>query len=926
MNLKKNIYTVIQGSTNSSFWVFSSNHFVLMSILFLGIACEKKKPLDYSTEIKPILNKNCITCHGGVKKNGGFSLLFQEEAFANTESGIPAIIPGDAASSPFIQRLHETDPELRMPYEKSKLSNEKIDLLTRWINEGANWGKHWAYTIPKEVSVPRLSEKAGFGETEGSSFIRNGIDYFVLEKLQAHKILPSEPAGNSIIARRIAMDITGLPPDMKLYNGFNEGKISLEEFIDRLMAHESYGEKWASWWLDHARYADTKGYEKDLGRPMWKYRDWVIKAFNKDMPFDQFTMEQLAGDLLPNPSVDQLIATAFHRNTMNNDEGGTEDEEFRVASVMDRVNTTFEVWQSTTIGCVQCHSHTYDPFKHEEYYKLMAFFDNTRDEDTYANEPNLKFYSEKQSNEINSILKGISAKYNPETSKKYKDFISFNEPVYHAHSCQNYKNASLLDTKWLSLRNNGSCNLNDVYTQGANYIYIKHSSQNNGTQITMRKDNAQGEIVAKFPIDKTKGTVVQRFPFKKINDKIDLFIAAENGTIPSNSGTGLITWFAFLPDVTSDKTGVSTVMHDKILELINAETPLLPIMVENPDYMERTTQVFERGNWLMKGDTVQPGTPQILNEWKEEWPRNRLGLSNWLVSKENPLTARTLVNRVWYEIFGRGLVESLEDLGSQSDPPTHPALLDWLALRFMNEHNWSIKALVKEILMSGTYAQNSALSPELYDLDPKNKFYARGPRFRLSAEQIRDQALFVSGLLSKKMYGPSVMPPQPEGIWQTVYNGGNWVTSEGEDRYRRAVYTFLKRTSPYPSFITFDAGSREVSEVKRTVTNTPLQALVTLNDPVYHEAAYHLAKKMSVEKNTEEGISKGYKMAMLGDIDSVKLKTLKELYNEAFLDFNKNPNNIKMFLPLEINPTADLAALTVVANSIMNLDEFLTKS
>ncbi|GGW47625.1 hypothetical protein GCM10007383_34630 [Arenibacter certesii] len=881
--------------------------------------------IDFSTQIKPILNKNCITCHGGVKKNGDFSLLFEEEAFANTESGSPAIIPGNAAKSPLIQRLHEDDPELRMPYQKPKLSKEEIELLTKWVDQGAKWGEHWAYTLPKEVEVPTSTQSAGMASYGPDGFIKNNIDYFVLKKLNQNGLEPSPPADSSVLTRRLALDITGLPPDSGLYEDYNSGKITYEQLVDNLLADTSYGEKWASWWLDHARYADTKGYEKDMGRTMWKYRDWVIKAFNEDMPFDQFTIEQLAGDLLPDPSEDQLIATAFHRNTMSNDEGGTEDEEFRVASVIDRVNTTFEVWQSTTIGCVQCHSHTYDPFKQREYYNLMAFFNNSRDEDTSEDEPNLRFYNENQKVEIDKIYEWISKNNNKEVATSYNKFLKYLEPVYHAHLAYNYTNGNLADTKWLALRDNGSCYLDDVFTQNSNFIYLRYSSGIDGTKMTIRQDNSEGEILSQFTINKTRGRVIQKFPFKKVDGKINLYIEAHNDKIPSTSPTSYITWFAFLPEITSANEAQAQI-EDNFMALINSHVPTLPIVIENPDYQKRTTQVFERGNWLMKTDTVEPATPQSLNKWNEAWPKNRLGLSKWLVSKDNPLTARTVVNRVWHQLYGRGIVATLEDMGSQSDPPSHPELLDWLALRFMNEHQWSIKALVKDIVMSGTYQQSSKSNAQLFNLDPNNTLYARGPRIRLSAEQIRDQALSVSGLLSNKMYGPSVMPPQPDGIWQTVYNGGNWVESKGEDKYRRGLYTYLKRTSPYPSFLTFDAGSREVSTVRRTVTNTPLQALVTLNDPVYLETAFYLAKYMEQSKEVEMGIRKGYSKAVLVDIDNEKLMILKELYDNSLSDFIKNPNNIKEFIPNDENGDAKLAALTVVATSIMNLDEFLTKS
>jgi len=908
---------------------------VSYGLLFIGIIIliisvwnilKPSDEVDYSEDIKPILNKNCITCHGGVKKSGGFSLLFQEEAYANTESGVPAIIPGNAAKSPFIQRLKEDDPELRMPYKKSKLSKEDIELLTKWVDQGAKWGKHWAYTLPEKVEIPEATQSAGISSSDSEGFIKNEIDHFILRTLENNDLEPSPAAEPNVIARRLAMDIGGLPPDEALFTDFTSGKITYENMVDELLSGDAYGEKWASWWLDQARYADTKGYEKDMGRSMWQYRDWVIRALNNDMPYDQFTIEQLAGDLLPNPSTDQLIATAFHRNTMNNDEGGTDDEEFRVASLIDRVNTTFEVWQSTTIGCVQCHSHTYDPFKNREYYNLMAFFNNTRDEDTSEDEPNLKFYNEEQQKKVAGIYEWIAKHENKEVAEVYNNFLQYSEPIYHAHSAKNYTNGNLADTKWLALRDNGSCYLDEVYTQGAAFIYLKYSSGIDGTKVTIRRDNVEGEILAQFTTNKTNGRVIQKFPFKKSNEKLNLYIEANNDKVSSKSPTSYISWFAFLPEIKSENNTGYSEMDVEFMELLNTATTTLPIIVENPDYRKRTTQVFERGNWLMKTDSVEPATPQSLNAWNDAWPKNRLGFSKWIVSKENPLTARTLVNRVWQQIYGRGIVASLEDMGSQSDPPSHPELLDWLALRLMNEHNWSIKALVKDIVMSGTYRQSSKNNAKLYNLDPENRLYARGPRVRLGAEQIRDQALAVSGLLSTKMYGPSVMPPQPDGIWQTVYNGGNWVESQGEDKYRKALYTYLKRTSPYPSFLTFDAGSREVSTVRRTITNTPLQALVTLNDPVYLETAYHLAKIMDQGSNVDTSIRQGYKKAVLVDISDEKLSALKELYNISLSDFKDTPKSIKEFIPYEPDANANLAALTVVANAIMNLDEFLTKS
>ncbi|MRI00573.1 DUF1553 domain-containing protein [Kriegella sp. EG-1] len=898
--------------------------FIIVGI-FLVQSCQTSEPVDFSTQIKPILNNKCITCHGGVKKNGGFSLLFESEAFADTKSGKPAIIRGDASGSEFIKRLHEDDPELRMPYEKPKLSDEEIDLLTRWVNQGAKWGEHWAYSLPNKVEIPSIPSEASFTTNLAADFLQNNIDNFILAKLNSENLTPNEPAEKNILARRAALDITGLPPSLDLMKAFENGNLSFEYYIDSLFNKKSYGEKWATWWLDLARYADSKGYEKDMERSIWQYRDWVIKAFNKDMPYDQFTIEQLAGDLLPDPSIDQLIATAFHRNTMNNDEGGTDDEEYRVATVIDRINTTFATWQSTTMECVQCHSHPYDPFTHKDYYKLMAFFNNTRDEDTPSESPVLKFYNPVQQKKVENVLNWITKYGTKESLKTYKDFILFTEPVYKSHFFKEFKNSVYDDHASVVFWDDGNLIAENIFTNKANYVYLNYRSHYNGTKMTIRKNNAQGKILAEFYINKSKENTTARFALNEINEKTDLYIETQNNSVAKEVNILNLYWIGFIEDMPGkNQTGWSSINSD-FIELLNAPTETVPILAENPNYMKRTTQIFDRGSFMSKTDTVEPGTPKSLNEFKSEWPQNRLGLSQWIVDKKNPLTARTLVNRVWHQIYGRGLVSTIEDIGSQSDSPSHPALLDWLALRFMNEHKWSIKVLIKEILLSGTYKQKSKSTPEMHILDPGNELYARGPRIRLGAEAIRDQALAVSGILSDKMYGPSVMPPQPDGVWQTVYNGSQWEESKGEDRYRRGIYTYLKRTSPYPSFLTFDAGSREVCTIRRTVTNTPLQALVTLNDPVFLEAAYQLAKKNEVTGDIKESISAAYERATYSKIETSSLEALYELYQNSLSTFNEDPNATNEFLHFDENPTAELSALTIVANAIMNLDEFLTK-
>jgi len=897
----------------------------LTIVIILVVFINGEDQVDFSTQVKPILNNNCISCHGGVKKNGEFSVLFEEEAFAPTKSGSPAIVPGHPSRSPLIQRLHETDPELRMPYNSAALTEAEIKILHKWIKQGAKWGKHWAYYPVQKPAVPLPKLNAGSGTKNEKNYTE--IDFFVHQQLKENKLDFSDREESLKLLRRLSMDITGLPPSDNLKKQWESGKFTYEALVDKLLDVPAYGEKWASWWLDLARYADTKGYERDVSRSMWPYRDWVIHAFNQDMPFDQFTIEQLAGDLLPNPTEDQLIATAFHRNTMNNDEGGTEDEEFRVAAVLDRVGTTFEVWQSTTMACVQCHSHPYDPFKHEEFFQAAAFFNNTRDEDTHDEEPKLRFYEPEEKVHVKSIKDWVAKNGSSDELRKVSDFLTFQEPKYQAHLAENFINAELIDTKWLGLWHNGSCYIKNVDTQGSDQLLLHYWSNLDGTELTIRNGNSKGEILSQFQIDKTKGRVTRSIPFKKTKGKINLHITAENPKAGKQQATSTIEWFAFVNSLPAENKEGYSEIQTQFLTLLNSKPLTLPIMIENPPYMHRKTHVFERGNWLLHGEEVKAKTPESLNAWDPDWPQNRLGLAYWLTDRQNPLTSRTAVNRVWDQLFGRGLVNSLEDMGTQSDPPSHPALLDYLSWQLMHEYNWSIKKLIKAIVLSETYRQKSQISPALYQKDPDNKWYARGPRIRLSTEQIRDQALAVAGLLSPKMYGPAVMPPQPEGIWQTVYNGEKWTVSEGENRYRRAVYTFLKRTSPYPSMMTFDAGSREVCVSKRIVTNTPLQALVTLNDPVFVEAAFHLGKKMRANaKDPEKAIAYGYQQCTLIPISQNKKKSLMDLYHSALIIYQNDREALEDLISKdEKDRSPELAAYTLVANALMNLDEFLTK-
>lgn len=912
--------------------VISALAVLIVTVGFFTV--HNREEVDFSNDVKPILNKHCISCHGGVKKNGDLSFLFEEEAFANAKSGEPAIIRGDAEHSNLIKRLLEDDPELRMPYNAAKLDDEEIDILRKWIDQGAKWGKHWAYELPETVEVPKSFSFASlFGfKPDG---ISNNIDYFIQDKLDEKGLSFAEEADKETLLRRLYLDLTGVPPSLAEVNSFinDKSEDAYEKRIDSLLASEQYGEKWASWWLDMARYADTKGYEKDVSRQIWEYRDWVIKAFNKDMPYDQFTIEQLAGDLLPEPTKDQLIATAFHRNTMNNDEGGTDSEEFRVAAVLDRVNTTYQVWLSTTFECVQCHSHTYDPFKFEEYYKSVAFFNNTRDEDTEGDHPRLRFYGEADQLRVDSIKTWLSKYGNEKLLHSTDLFLKSLEPKIHAHYSDRLVNAALYDTKWLGVRNGGNARLRDIQLDGKKLIYLNYWTGNTGGKLEIHKDTIGGGIIAEIDLPNTNGRQVIQAPIAEVAGRHDLYLVFKNPNLGKDQPVCMIEWFAFREPFPNTDAPNSEHIQKSILQLVNKNPSSVPIMIENPKEMRRTTHVFERGNRLALGDVVEPKVPETLNPFPKNAPNNRLGFAQWLVAKDNPLTARTVVNRVWAQIFGRGLVEPLGDMGTQSIPPIHRELLDYLALDLMHEKNWSIKSLIKDMVLSSTYKQSSSLKSKDAQKDPENYYLARGPRFRLSAEQIRDQALTVSGLLSNKMFGPSVMPYQPDGVWMTVYSGEAWKKSEGEDQFRRGIYTFLKRTSPYPSFISFDASSREVCLVDRIRTNTPLQALTTLNDPVYIEAAKSLASIMKKEGkgDLKNSIAAGYQHTMFRKLSEDKLIALEKLYAQALENFEKRPGEAEKFMgenhkAANRNELLTDAAFTLVANALLNLDEFLTKS
>jgi hypothetical protein len=907
-------------------WVAAAGALVVAVGYSLGFRDDR---VDYNTEIKPLLNKHCLSCHGGVKKAGGLSLLFREEALANTKSGQPAILPGDAAHSEFIDRLTSRDPEERMPLKAEPLKREEIDLLTRWIDQGLPWDDHWAYRKPQRPEVPGKGLFASFTDWFSGKEAKNDLDFFVEKRLADEGLKPAPEADRRSLIRRVSLDLTGLPPtpaQLSRYENAANWHEAYAELVDSLLASPAFGERWASVWLDLARYADSRGYQKDNARSIWRYRDWVIRAFNADMPFDRFTVEQLAGDLLKNPSESQLIATAFHRNTMNNDETGTVDEEFRVAALLDRVNTTWEAWQGTSFGCVQCHSHPYDPFRHEEYYKFLAFFNNTRDEDTQDEAPNLREFSPADAPKLDSLGRFLNRVTTPANAAGWMRFVRVLEPRFHAHYADRYQNGALVGDRQIGLRHGGSCRLPSLKLDGKTQFAMAFASPFPGGTLELRQDSPTGPLLASVPVHSTAGvskpaanfipvsTEIEPVRLRPATGRHDVYLVGRNPALKPQEEVIKIVWFALLEDFPGKNDPEAAQAERQFWHLVGAKTANTPIMqASHPDY-RRPTHVFVRGNWLSKGKEVQPDVPHSLPPLGQR-RRDRLGLAQWLVSPDNPLTARVAVNRFWEQLFGYGLVETLEDFGTAGAKPSHPELLDYLAVRFAQDWHWSVKSLLRYIVLSNTYRQTSKVDASLLAKDPQNRLLARGPRLRLNAEMIRDQALAVSGLLSRKMYGPPVMPYQPEGIWQAVNSNLFYKQSTGEDQYRRAVYTFARRTGPYPSMVTFDAGSREVCLSRRIRTNTPLQALTLLNDPVFVEAAAHLARLGAGEKTVTAQIATVYERAIGREISPEKKEKLLRFYDVALTKFRSKKG---VTSPEE-------AALTMVASAVLNTDEFVTK-
>lgn len=970
------------------------------------------EPISFNRHIRPILASNCFSCHGPDEGSRKADLRLDsfEEATRDLD-GLFAIKPGDPHASTLLERVRSQDPDEVMPPPETghAVTPKQATILEKWINQGAGYEKHWSFTPVTKPTVPEVSDP---------DWPRNGLDFFVLKAMQKQGLSPNPEADRYSLVRRIYLDLTGLPPSWEEAVSFvnNPHPQAYEQLVDKLLDDPAYGEKWAAMWLDLARYADSAGYGSDPLRVIWKYRDWVIDAWNRNLPYDQFTIEQIAGDLLPDPDENQLLATAFHRNTKTNTEGGTDDEEFRTEAIRDRVDTTMQVWMGLTMGCAKCHTHKYDPISITEYYQFYDFFNQTEDSDRGDEHPRIATPTTDQKKKLDQLdlkiktLSRLTSNIEGEASERYnnwksdilsqvdgksidstltlgswssvgpfkgkdfdeahkKDFVAIKNPLdlkaeYEVEKSEDEK----IKLKWtqkpewkdgeivtFSGDNSAIYLYREIVAELDTHQYISVGSDDsiqiwiNGKRVhenKVQRGVEKGQDIVGLPLNKGKNQLVIKvvnggggygfvFEPKKANapDSIIALLKKADADSSPEDNDSLKNEF-LKTDARTRQLKADLAQAQSERRSVNNQVVLTPVMRELSQDKRRQSHVLVKGNFLTRGDKVSASVPEAFHPFTDEAPLNRMGVAKWLVDPANPLTSRVAVNRFWSRLFGKGIVETEEDFGTQGKLPSHPLLLDWLAFTFQHDLEWDTKKFLKLLVTSATYRQSSLVIPDKYELDPNNIYLARMSRNRLDAELVRDQALSVSGLLSQILRGPSVYPPQPDGLWRAAFNGQrNWATSENEDRFRRGIYTFLRRSIPYPSMATFDAPSRETCTVRRIPTNTPLQAFVTMNDIAFVEMAQGFAVRINQKAHIspEEKIRYAIQTALIRPADQRQVEVLLELYHSELNHFKKNAEEaaelagrFKSSFPESIS-VEEAAAWVVVANVILNLDGFLMK-
>ena len=833
---------------------------LLAASVVLPLAAQDASPQAvrfFEQEVRPLLHDKCGLCHNDQTQMSKLSLASREGALMGGIRG-PAAIPGNADGSLLVEAVRQSG-DLKMP-PTGKLAQPEIDVLTKWVQMGLPWPKRTVSKAPKTGAGHwsfRAIEKPEAPQVRQAAWVRNPIDNFIAARLERENLKPSEQADGATLIRRVSLDLIGLTPSPEEVDDFISDKRpdAYPQLVERLLASPHYGERWGRHWLDIARYADTNGYNIDGDREIWMYRDWVIKALNDDMPFDQFTTEQIAGDLLPNPTKQQIVATGFHRNTLLNLEGGIDFEQYRVEAVVDRVNTTGAAFLGLTIGCARCHSHKFDPISQKEFYGIYAFFNSI--------------------DELSGEFKNAEGR-----KRAHEPMLEFGEP--------------------------------EEFTRRD---AVRHQVEILEKEIKEYEESIEGKQ-AEWEASLTEEQIGEMGP--RVQEVLAVPMAERN---EEQQRAGTAAFRRADPGWSARGKGIAA---------LRKATPKLRstlVMRELPH--PRQTYVHEGGDFLRKGENVEPGTLSVLPPLKAAGRPTRLDFARWLVDDENPLTPRVTVNRIWQRYFGRGIVSTENDFGSQGSAPTHPELLDWLASEFVAS-GWSLKAVHRLIVNSATYRQSSAMRPELIEVDPSNQLLARQSRLRLDAEIIRDAALSASGLLNPETGGPSVFPPQPAGAGRVTQIDRKWKAETGPNRFRRGIYTYFWRSAPHPGLIVFDGPDSMMTCTRRNRSNTPLQALTLLNDEAHVEFAQALAQRVLKEapESRDERLNHAFRLS-LGRLPKSSERAQLAAFLAAQLDaFQTNPEEASSVLPMETADDADLpllAAWTSTSRVLLNLDEFITR-
>lgn len=980
--------------------------------------------IAFGRDVQPILARRCFACHGPDEENREADLRI-DSLESIIDNGL--LVPGEPDESELLRRVLSDDPDERMPPPDAdeRLTEQEQQVLREWIAEGAAYSPHWAFVAPVKPRTPDSAE---------DDWPRNEIDHFVLARLRENGLHPAPEADRYALVRRVYLDLIGLPPTPQEADAFvnDTSPGAYEKVVDRLLSSEHYGERWARLWLDLARYSDTNGYEKDRPRSIWKYRDWVVDALNNDMPFDQFTIEQLAGDMLPDAAESSRIATGFHRNTMLNEEGGIDPLEFRYYAMIDRVATTGAVWLGLTVGCAQCHSHKYDPISHTDFYRMMALLNNADEPDLVVEDSEVSARRRAVEDEI-ALLESKLPEYFPPAAgdgpikerrdanlkKHFDDWLEKTRgvasqwTVLHPHALEsNLPKLEVLSDG--SIFSSGDITKRDVfqlsfhlesdqkpvtairlevlpderlpdggpgraYYEGrkGDFFLSELTASFNGAavgfsaashsygKISIGNGNADASNVydgngstgwstagregephylvlnlAEPLLGNGELDVVLLFErhFAASLGRFRISVTADDGECQaSDLPTHLESLITRSPETWSKAEQASLMQYylqispelesaheeiDKLRERVPS-FPTTMVMEERPEDNPRLTFRHHRGEYLSPREEVAPGVPSVFAESSQ--PANRLEFARWLVSDKNPLVARVTVNRSWRALFGAGLVRTNADFGTQSEPPTHPALLDWLACEFVDQ-GWSLKRLHRQIVTSATYRQSSHAEPDEIARDPQNRLLARGPRYRVDAEIVRDIMLRASGLLSSKLGGEGVYPPQPSSVTELAYGDTKWSPSKGEDRYRRSLYTFSKRTTPFAGYAVFDAPSGEICQARRDRSNSPLQALTLLNDEMFVEMAQALARSVC----SEDGLSEPeratliFRRLLTRPPTELEMSSLLEFRNAQLARLEAGELDAKAIADTKTG-NAELASWVMVARAVMNLDETITK-